>query len=56
MSNKMISDNLFEAIDLIVDKKINEAKYDSTILASINKTLDSSIGKYQIKYQDDSRK
>lgn len=43
---------IVEAIQIIADKKIADAGYDKTIKAVVNKVLDKTTGKYEIKYQD----
>lgn len=52
MNSGMIAENIFNAIDVIVDKKLREAKYDSTIIAKIIKVQDSALGRYEVQYQD----
>ena len=47
-----ISQNLFAAIDTIVDKKIASATYDSTIQATIIDISNRSKGRYTVQYQD----
>ena len=47
-----IENQICEAINIIVNKAISEAKYDKTIQATIIKCVDATIGKYQVKYQD----
>lgn len=48
MSN--ITESLFGAIDVIVDKKIREAAYDRTFIATIIRQEKGN--KYRIRYQD----
>lgn len=43
---------IVQAIQIIADKKIAQAGFDKTIKGVINKVLDKTTGKYQIKYQD----
>lgn len=47
-----IEQNICESIDIIVQKRLNDASYDKTIQATILSCEDASIGKYKIKYQD----
>lgn len=47
-----IENNICEAVELIVEKSINEAGYDKTIQATIQNCEDESIGKYKVRYQD----
>ena len=41
-----------EAIEYIVKQAVDSAPYDKTIQATIVKCIDSTIGQYQVKYQD----
>ena len=41
-----------EAIEYIVKQAVETAPYDKTIQATIVKCVDSTIGQYQVKYQD----
>lgn len=47
-----IEKNICQAIDVIVQKAINQASYDKTIQATIISCVDATIGKYKVKYQD----
>lgn len=47
-----IQRNICEAIDIIVQRAISQASYDKTIQAVIVKCVDSTIGKYSVRYQD----
>lgn len=47
-----IENNICQAIDIIVDRAVAKAKYDKTIVAKVIFCIDSSIGKYKVKYQD----
>lgn len=47
-----IENNICQAIDIIVDKAIQDAAYDKTILAQVLSCVDATIGKYKVKYQD----
>ena len=47
-----IEQNICQSIDIIVQKRIEEASFDKTIQATILNCEDASIGKYKIKYQD----
>lgn len=47
-----IENNICQAIDIIVDKAIQDASYDKTILAQVLSCVDATIGKYKVKYQD----
>lgn len=46
------SENLFDAIEIIAQDKIDKANLNKTIQATIVKTMDSALGKYKVKYQD----
>ena len=52
MAQVNIENNICDAIEVLVNKKIEDAGYDKTILAEIIEGLDTSIGKYKCKYQD----
>ena len=52
MNSGMIAENIFNAIDVIVDKKLHEAQYDSTIVAKVLKAKNISAGEYEVQYQD----
>ena len=46
-----ISNNLFEAIDLIVDKKLAEVEFDRTVLVTVKQIPEDSNGQYQVEWQ-----
>ena len=48
----MIETNICQAIDIIVQRAIDQANYDKTIQATIISCVDSTIGKYKVRYQD----
>lgn len=48
----MLEDSILQAIDIITDKKISEAKYNKTVQGIIVSCVNQTIGKYRIKYQD----
>ena len=50
MSNQ-IADSLFDAIDILLEKKINEAGFDRTIKAVVKQVLDTAKGHYMIEYE-----
>lgn len=52
MNSVDYENQLLNAIETIVDNAINNAGYDKTIKAVVEKCLDSSIGKYSVRYQD----
>ena len=43
---------IVQAIQIIADKKIAQAGYDKTYKGIVNRVLDKTSGKYEIKYQD----
>lgn len=47
-----IEKSICDAIEIIVNKSISDAKYDKTIQATIVKCIDQTIGRYEVKYQD----
>lgn len=47
-----IEANICDAIEIIVNRAIDQASYDRTIQATIVKCVDQTIGKYVVKYQD----
>lgn len=48
----MIEQQICDAIEIIVDKAIEQANYDKTIQATVISCVDATIGKYKVKYQD----
>lgn len=52
MSDTWRENAIVEAIQIIADKKIAQASFDKTIKAVVNKVLDETTGRYQVKYQD----
>ena len=51
MSNN-IQESIFNAIDVITDKKINDIKFDKTIECIIENDGEADKGKYTARYQD----
>lgn len=51
-SNKNLEDTLLQAMDIIASRRVATANYDKTIQANIVSCVDSSAGKYRVKYQD----
>lgn len=47
-----IETNICDAIEIIVDRSIEQAKYDRTIQAVVLSCVDQTIGKFRVKYQD----
>lgn len=47
-----IEQQICEAIDIIVKESLKEVKYNKTIQATVIECIDSTIGKYKLKYQD----
>jgi hypothetical protein len=52
MSSTDYGNNLLDAIELIVDDKVSNAKFNKTIQAVIIERTDANLGKYKAKYQD----
>lgn len=52
MADTWRQDAIVQAIQIIADKKIAQAGYDKTYKGIVNKVLDKTTGKYEIKYQD----
>lgn len=52
MSNTNIENSICEAINIIVSKKLAEAKYDRTINANIISLDNRETGEYTVKYED----
>lgn len=51
MSNN-IQESIFNAIDVITEKKINEIKFDKTVECIIESDIEADKGKYKARYQD----
>ena len=47
-----IENNILDAIDIIMNQKVSTLAFDRTVRASILELVDSSIGKYRVKYQN----
>lgn len=52
MSGEQYSDALLQAMSVIADRTVSNAKYNKTIQATIVECIDSTIGEYKIKYQN----
>lgn len=52
MNSTDIAAHLFDSIDILVDKKLQEARFDKTIMARINKIINEVAGRYEVLYQD----
>ena len=48
----MIEQQICDAIEIIVERAIDQANYDKTIQATVISCVDATIGKYKVKYQD----
>lgn len=48
----MIEQQICDAIEIIVERAIDQANYDRTIQATVISCVDQTIGKYKVKYQD----
>lgn len=49
---KDAGESLYNIVDIISSKNIQDSKFDKTIQATIVSCLDPTIGKYKVKYQD----
>lgn len=47
-----IEEQVCDAIDVLVDKRISKLQFDKTVRATIKSVEDASIGKYLVQYQD----
>ena len=54
MNSGTITDQLLDAVELIVDKAVSQAGYDKTVQAVVSKCVTASTGKYSVKYQGGS--
>lgn len=52
MSGEQYSDALLQAMSVIADRTVSNAKYNKTIQATVVECIDSTIGEYKIKYQN----
>ena len=52
MNSQNISDNLINAMDIIMNHGLDKAKFDKTIPVQIIKCIDSRKGIYRVKHQD----
>lgn len=52
MNNTNVKNDVLKAIDIIVSERVNSAKFDKTIQATVLSCEDPAIGKYKVKYQD----
>ena len=52
MAKNNLEDIILKAIDIIATKKVKQADYDKTVLATIISCEDEKKGKYKVKYQD----
>lgn len=47
-----IEQKICDAVDIIVQKALSEVQYNKTIQATIIECVDSTIGKYKVRFQD----
>ena len=52
MSSVNYEQKILDAIETMVDNAVNNAEYDRTIKAVIDKCIDAATGKYSVQYQD----
>ena len=50
--SERIANNILSAVDILLDKKLAEAKFDRTITGTIDSCEDEEIGKYKVAYQN----
>ena len=55
MSSEFYENQLLDAIDTMVNSAVSRAGYDTTIRATIQKCIDETRGKYEIKYQEGNK-
>lgn len=46
------ADNILDAVDILIDKKLSNLPYDKTVRATIVEVVDESVLKYKVKYQN----
>lgn len=51
-TNSHYDDKVCEVIEYIVENAVRQAEYDKTIQATIVRTIDQTIGKFSVRYQD----
>ena len=47
-----VAENILDAVDILMDKKVSELQFNKTIRAKIAEVIDESIGKYKVQYQN----
>ena len=52
MHSSEVANNLFSALDVIVDKKLSQLAFDITIIAEVIELPQTSEPKYLLQYQD----
>ena len=52
MTNGNYEEKILEAVHILVENAVTNAKYDKTIKGIVSRCMDETIGKYVIKYQD----
>ena len=52
LNSRQVTDNILAAIETIAEKTIENVSYDKTVLGTIFRCKDASIGYYLVQYQD----
>ena len=47
-----LTNKILDAIDIMADDKVSSVKFDKTVRATIVESVDPSVGKYKVKYQN----
>ena len=47
-----ITDNILDAVDILIDNKVSNLQFNKTVRAKISEVIDASIGKYKVQYQN----
>ena len=47
-----LTNKILDAIDIMADDKVSSVKFDKTVRATIVESVDQSVGKYKVKYQN----
>lgn len=46
------TDQILDAVDILVNEKVSTLQFDQTVRATIKEVVDASIGKYKVSYQN----
>jgi len=50
MGNQKVTNNIIEAVNTLIDRKISGLVYDQTVAATIVRVVDVSTGSYEVSY------